>query len=332
MSGNNTANTSALRRAEVYSRLILDEIQDNFLPEGISRDVSDFGDGDTLNIPTVGEVVLRDLDDTADQDIPIDPIDTGNITLTITEFVGSGLALTDKQAEDSHLASEFDALFVPKQLRAIKERWETDLLAQSEKQTQADPNTINGLAHRYVASGGNGQLTLDDLVYAKLVMQKAEVPEQGWILIVDPIAEAAFNSITNLTNVSNNPMFEGIVTTGFAKNMKFLVNVFGFDVFVSNRLPRVGVENVDTSGITTPAPSGNGTSGAASVVCQAMAVTDETIMPYMSAMRRMPRTEGERNPSKNGGQDEFYTTSRWGHGLQRPQSLVSIIISETAYK
>ena len=52
MSGNNTSNTSALRRASVYSDIILDEIKDDFLPGGLHRDVSDFGDGTQLQIPT----------------------------------------------------------------------------------------------------------------------------------------------------------------------------------------------------------------------------------------------------------------------------------------
>lgn len=45
MSGNTTANSSYLRRAEIYSAVILDTIKDDFLPEGIHRDISDFPDG-----------------------------------------------------------------------------------------------------------------------------------------------------------------------------------------------------------------------------------------------------------------------------------------------
>ena len=41
--GNTRSNTPAIRRAEVYSTLILDEIKDGFLPEGLHRDVTDFG-------------------------------------------------------------------------------------------------------------------------------------------------------------------------------------------------------------------------------------------------------------------------------------------------
>lgn len=52
MSGHNTANTLALQRAEVFSSMILDELTEGFLPEGLARDVSDFPDGSKLLIPT----------------------------------------------------------------------------------------------------------------------------------------------------------------------------------------------------------------------------------------------------------------------------------------
>lgn len=327
MSGNTTANSSALRRAEMYSRVILDTIKDQFLAEGIHRDVSDFPDGDTLHVTTFGDAIVRDVYE--DQDRPIDALDTGDITLTITEHKGAGNYITDEMKEDSWKAKEFDAALPMKHLRAIKENYETDLLATSEDmQTAGNANQINGYAHRFVASGTSGVIDLADFIYAKLAMDKANLPEDR-IMVVDPIVGATLDSLTNLVNVSNNPWFEGIVNSGFGKNMKFVKNIYGFDVYMSNRLPHVSSENVDTSGITVPAPSGNGTSAADAVVCQAMCVADALLMPYMGAWRRQPSTEGFRNVQK--GRDEFYTTARWGFGGQRPQSLVSILVNAAAY-
>lgn len=326
MSGNTTSNTSAIIRAQVYSDIILEEIQDNFLPEGLHRDVSDFGDGETLYIPTFGEVVLRDLSE--DVDTPVDAIDTGQVTLTITEHVGAGSYLTDKLRQDSYKAAQFDAAIVPKHLRAIKERYETDLLATVNDQTLANPNTINGLAHRFIANGTGQQLTLEDLVYLKLSFDKAELPDEGRILIVDPIVEATLNNLTNLVNVSNNPRFEGIMETGFAKNMRFIKNIMGFDIFISNRLPRVVSEAIDTSAIGTPAPSGSG-SVTGGIVNVALCAADDMTTPIMGAWRQMPATEGYRNVHKR--RDEFYTTARWGFGLQRTQSIVGLITSDSNY-
>lgn len=328
MSGNTNANTSAIRRAEVYSSLILDEIKDGFLPEGMHRDVSDFGDGDTLFITTFGEAVIRDIAE--DQDTPIDALDTGRITLTITEHKGTGSYLTDELKEDSHQAAQFDAMIVPKHLRAIKEAYETDLLSQQSKQTAGNANAINGYAHRYVASGTNRVLTIDDLIYAKLAMDKANLPSEGRIMIVDPLVEATINSLTGIGDMSYNPRFEGMIETGFAQNMKFIRNIMGIDIFVSNRLPRnAAAETVNTTGITVPTPNSTGVAVAGDIVNQIWCVSDDTTAPIMGAWRRMPQTEGFRNVQKR--RDEFYTTSRWGFGLQRPQSMVSIITSGAAY-
>ena len=327
MVGNTTDNTSALRRAQVYSDMILDTIKDNFLPDGLHRDVSDFGDGDTLNITTFGDVVLRDL--VEDEDTPVDALDSGTVNLTITEHVGSGLYLTDKAKEDSNKASQFDAAFVPKQLRAIKERYETDLLAAfPDGQTSAAANAVNGLAHRWVANGTNQVMTVADFIYAKLSMDKANMPDMGRIMIVDSMVEATLNSLTNLVNVSNNPMFEGVINSGFGKNMRFLKNVFGFDIFVSNRLKQIASEAINTSAITVPAPSSSATvtTGVANV---AMCVADDMTTPLMSAWRRQPRTEPYRNVRKR--RDEFYTTARWGWGVQREQSGLVILTSRTHY-
>lgn len=328
MSGNVTGNSSALRRAEIYSAVILDTIKDDFLPEGIHRDVSDFPDGDTLHVTTFGDAIVRDVHE--DQDLPVDPLDTGEITLQITEYKGAGNYLTDKMRQDSWKAKQFDAALPGKHLRAIQESYETDLLATSESmQTLSNPNAINGFAHRMVASGASGIMTLDDIIYMKLAMDKANLPAEGRILVVDAVVEATLNGLTNLVNVSNNPHFEGVVNTGFAKNMKFIKNVYGFDIYLSNRLPHVSSENVNTTGISVPAPSGNGTSAADAVVCQAMCVADPMIAPYMGAWREMPNTEGFRNVQKK--RDEFYTTARWGFGGQRPQSLVSLLVNAQAY-
>jgi len=327
MAGNTTDNTAALRRAQVYSDMILDTIKDSFLPDGLHRDVADFQDGDTLNITTFGDVVLRDIAE--DVDIPVDALDSGTLSLTITEHVGSGLYLTDEMKEDSNKAAQFDAAFVPKQLRAIKERYETDMLkAFPDSQTTTNPSAINGYAHRWVANGAAQVMTIDDIIYAKLAMDKANLPDEGRILIVDGLVEATLNSLTNLVNVSNNPRFEGVINSGFGKNMRFVKNIMGFDVFVSNRLKQIASESIDASAITVPPPSSSSavTTGVANV---ALCVSDDMTTPLMGAWRRQPRTESYRNVRKH--RDEFYTTARWGFGVQRPQAGLTILTSRTAY-
>ena len=329
MSGNYTGNTDPAIRALVHSETMLEVLQDGFLPDSLFRNVGDFGDGTQLQIPTIGEMTLFDLEE--NQPTPTSAIDTGKIFLTINEHVGVAGYITDELKEDGYKAAAVEAQIVPQSLRAIKERFETDMLATAVSSsnsmvTLSDPNTINGFDHRWVAGTVTaGIIDLADFIYAKIAFDKANVPDEGRIFLCDPVVEATLNSLTNLVNVSNNPQFEGVVTTGFAKGRKFVKNIFGFDIWISNRLPRITTGETIVGGpqdASTVAP-------ASSVNNVFMSVADDSTMPIMGAMRRMPRVEGDRNVSER--RDEFHVSSRWGFGLQRAESLISVITNLVAY-
>lgn len=324
---NNTTNTSPMIKAQVYSDMILDVLSCGFLPEGLYRDVSDFGDGTQLLIPTLGEMALFDL--VEEQPTPMSALSTGQIGLTINQHKGVAGYVTDMLKEDAYKAAAVESAIVPAALRSIKETFETDMLAQAVSSsngmvTTGDPNVINGVDHRWIASGTNGTLTLEDFAYAKLALDKACVPEEGRIAIVDPIVEITLGQLNSVIG-SDNPQFEGIVNTGFARGRKFVRNIFGFDVWVSNRLPRISSEAIT---------AGSGSPGAASITDGVnnifMSIADDQTTPIMGAIRRAPRVEGHRNVSER--RDEYHVTARWGFGLQRAESLVSIISSSTAYK
>lgn len=85
-----TGNTTAFIEAEQYSSFILTNMHDGLLPGTFYRNVSDFGSGTTLNIKTVGDVKIQD----AAEDVALEysPIDTGEVTLTITDYVGRRVA------------------------------------------------------------------------------------------------------------------------------------------------------------------------------------------------------------------------------------------------
>lgn len=326
MSGQTTQTSEALIRRDVYSSVILDELKDDFLPEGATRDISDFPDGSTLYITTLGEVVVKDVGE--DKETPIDTIDTGRITLEIDEHKGAGVYITDEAREDAHQMSQLDAAIPGKMLRGLKEAYETDMLETGEKfQTQADANQINGWAHRFCASGANGELTVEDMAYVKTSMQKALAPDSGIIGIVDPIDEYRLNLATNITAFSDNPQVRGIVETGFAKNYRFIRNFYGIDLYVSNRLPRITDETIDATANGGQAPAGQ--TGGVQVTdghsCIFMNVTDDMVMPFMSAWRRRPDVEYDRNVPLR--RDEYYMTTRYGFGVQRPQSLVTVVTS-----
>ena len=325
MSGNTTLNTTPVIRANVYSQLMLEGLYDmNFFDGVLYRDVTDFGDGTTLTIPTVGELPLYDIDPELEP-YKIAQLDTGTLSLTINRFKQTGGAVTDKLKEDAYLWQEVESRIVPEGMRKIREAFETDLFAAANAgQTAADPNTVNGWSHRWVAGATNNVVSVEDFIYMKLAFDKANVPEEGRVAIVDPVVEATLNNLTNLVNVSNNPMFEGIVNSGFAMGKRFIRNIYGFDVWVSNRLPLIASETI------TGGPQAASTAVTTGVANEFMCLADDMCKPLMSAWRRMPKVEGDRNVQRE--RDEFYVTARWGAGVQRKESLGVIITEVGNYK
>lgn len=320
---NVTSNQAPLIKGQLYSETMLMMINDGFLPEGLHRDVSDFTDGDQINIPVMGETVLRDY--VEDTDVEFDAVDTGQISLTITDYVSSASYVTDKLKQDGYKAAELEASIPGEHLRVIKERYESDMLSQVNKQTLSDPNTINGFAHRWVANSGSttGVIDLEDIAYAKLSFDKANVPDEGRIFLIDPITEMALNTKIGANAYSDNPSFEGLVETGFARGKRFVRNIFGFDIWVTNRLPKV-TETINGG------PHDSSQSVTNGVVNQFLCVMDDQHTPYMGAWRQMPMTEGERNVKRK--RDEYSTTARWGFGLQRSETVIGLLTSSTAYK
>ena len=121
-------------------------------------------------------------------------------------------------------------------------RVETDIFRIGpEQQTSADPNAINGVPHRWVGTGlsggsSNDTIALEDFARARLALEQANMPMTNLVAFVDPSVEFTLNTLTNLTNVSYNPRWEGVITSGLANGMTFKVNIYGFDVYISQFL------------------------------------------------------------------------------------------------
>jgi hypothetical protein len=323
----NTTNTNAFIESQQYSQFILENLHDYLLPEGMYRDVSDFGSGTTLNIKTVGSVTIQD----AAEDTPLNfsPIDTGTITLSITDYVGDAWKVTDDLREDGSQIDTLMAMRAQESTRALGENHETKFLSTANGgQQTANLNLVNGRPHRWVGSAASNArtITLQDFISMKLAFDKANVPAGGRIAIVDPVVEATLNSLTQLVNVSNNPMFEGMVTEGFARDHKFIRNIFGWDVYTSNFLPTL------TAAEAINASSYGLTSETAAVGDKAnvfMCVADDTCKPVMHAWRRAPQTDGWRDNEERA--DKFQVTSRFGLGVQRKDTLGVILTHPTNF-
>jgi len=311
---NVTSNSSPLIRAQVYSQMLQEALKDNLVGMKLAMDVSDFGDGTTYNIPSIGDVVIRDI--TEDSPAVYDAIDTGNFTMTITDFKSAGSYVSRKLLEDGYMGQKLLAAVPRKHLDALMQHFETRLFAVANAaQTAAAANNVNSQAHRIAGSGTSGVVALADFAKIKTSMDKANCPANSRVMFIDPLGEKDLNNLTNLINVSNNPKFEGIINTGFARDTRFLVNIFGIDIYTSNRLPNITSETVNSVAVTN---------GKAAI---AMCVADPDVMPMAMAWRRMPETHGEYN--KDLDREEYVTYCRFGLGCKRKEAMVVLIHNVT---
>lgn len=308
-----TTNSQAFIDAEVYSSFILMNLHDGLLGEQFYRNVGDFGSGTTLNIKTVGSVTIQE----ASENTPLvyNPIESGTITLAMTDYIGDAWYVTDDLREDG---SQVDALMSARSAestRAIQENFETRFLAVAEGgQTNANANAINGFAHRISSAVTNGIFATSQLVSMRLAFDKANVPNNGRVFIADPVVEATLNNLITITN-DVTPFAESILRAGMSSGMRFVGQIYGFDIILSNRLP-TGAFSDGTTALT----------GAVANI--AMCVVDDQCKPVMAAWRRQPKVEGERN--KDLARDEFVVRARFGLGVQRLDTLGVIATSATA--
>lgn len=308
----NRASSTAFIEAEQYSGFILRNLHDGMLPGTFYRNVTDFGSGTTLHIKTIGTVTIQD----GAEEVPFDysPIESGEVTLTITDYIGDAWYVTDELREDGAQVEALMSARASESTRAIQEVFETRFLAKANSsQTNGNPNTINGWAHRIASavatSGSENTITLDHFIRMKLAFDKANAPMAGRVAIVDPTTAATFNRLITITSQVTDfgqRMMEG----GFSREHTYVMNLFGWDIITSNRLPKGSMGD----GTTTV------TNGVANIF---MCVADDNTKPIMAAWRRMPKVEGERN--KDNRRDEFVTSCRFGFGTQRVDTLGVVI-------
>ena len=319
MAGFSTQTNEHLIRSNLWSAQLKDYFEDDLMGTNYVRWITDFPDGDTLNIPSVGQAEVSDYAE--NQAAKYTAMDTGNFTFSVTEYKQSGNYMTEKMKQDSWYASQVLSSFVPKQRRAIMAALETDIMEVCpDGQTASDLNAINGASHRWVASGTNETIIPEDFARALYAFKKASVPAVNLIAIVDPSVEYALSTMTNLVNLSHNKSWEGIVAEGATTGMRFLFNVYGFDVYTSNFLKG----STGTAISETIAGSPNGTAVTSGVANLFFSATPEAL-PMVGLIRQPPKVDSEFN--KDYQRDEYLTTARWGLKLYRPES-VCVILSD----
>jgi hypothetical protein len=326
-----SSNTSALTRSELWSNELKDVLDDELMADGFVRWLDNFGDGDMLTIPSIGELDATDY--VEDQAVSYSPLDTGEFNLTINRYKQAGTYITNKAKQDIYYMSELVSTFVPKQARALKRHLEVDIMNAGQpvtgnpagSQIAGNQNLLNGAAHRKVGAAtlnSKRVLGVEDFAYARFALKKANVPDRNLIALVDPSTEFYMNTLANLANVSNNPRWEGIIANGIGSENHFVANIYGFDVYTSNYLPRSGQNQSGASETIATVASGAGAVG--NLFFSAV----EDLRPWVGAWRQMPKVDGEYN--KDFQREEYVTTARYGVKLYRPENLITILSDPTA--
>jgi len=319
MAGMISSNTDMQRliRSEVYSSELKEILRDEMQAQRYVRMLDGFPDGDTFTIPTIGETTVADC--TEDAAVSYVPMDTAEFSFTVDKYLQSASYMTKKAAQDSFYSAQLEARFVPEQERAIMEHFETTTFASPEVGVTANSaETTDGVAHR-IAGGNAGRIELADFAFARYALKKSNVPDRGMVAIVDPSVEYQLNTLTNLTNVSNNPMWEGIVRDGIATGMRFVANVYGFDVYTSNYLKATVADAALLEADGTTAQDFSSNNGVANLFFS----SDAGANPFVGAWRQMPEVDYEYN--KDYQRHEYVTTARYGVKKYRPEGIVSIV-------
>lgn len=310
MSGFSVASNDHLIRSNLWSNQLKEVFDAELLGMKWVDMITDFPDGETINIPSIGQAEV--LDYAEGQAVKYTGMDTGNFTFSIDQYKSSATYITNKMKQDSFYMGRLVSSFVPKQNRAIMTAMEAKILSVGpDAQTLASTNAINGASHRWIGQGTNETMSVLDFAKALYGLQKANVPMTNLVAIVDPSVEYAINAITNISNVSNNPQWEGIIASGMGSGMRFVKNIYGFDVYVSQFLK----VNAASEQIGSP-------TAAAGVNNLFFSATGDAL-PIVGAVRQAPKVDSSYN--KDLQRDEYVTTCRYAFKLFRPENMICVV-------
>jgi hypothetical protein len=313
MAGFTTGNNEHLIRSNIWSTRIKEVLEDELMGTKYVDMITDFPDGDTINIPSIGQAEVLDYDE--GQAVRYTAMDTGNFTFSINKYKSSATYITEKMKQDTFYMDRLVSSFVPKQSRALMKAMETDILAIGpDGQTASSLNTINGAWHRWVGSGASETMATKDFALAKYALQKANVPMTNLVAIVDPSVEYTLKTLTGLVDLTYNPRWEGVIRDDLSTGMKFVMNIYGFDVYVSQNLKTIGAETINSKTVAAGSVANLFFSAAADVV------------PFVGNIRQAPKVDSDYN--KDFQREEYVTTCRYGFKLFRPENLC-VVITDT---
>jgi hypothetical protein len=313
MAGFTDQSNQFLIRTSLWSRNIKELLLDELNAMKFVKVLSDFPDGYTLNIPSIGEAETADFNE--NQAVKYNQMDTGNFQFSFDQYKYTANSISEKFKRDSFYSADVIAAFVPRQHRALMEAVETRIFAQANAgQTASNPNIINTADHRWVATGTSQALTLADFARAQYALTKANVPMTNLVAVVDPSVAYTLATQANMVNLlSPQQMWGDVSRDGIVTGFKFRFNVFGFDIYVSNYLPGGISETINSVAVT------NG------VANYFFSATPGDTTPWIGGFRQMPTVYSEFN--KDLQQEEYLTIAEYGFKLYRPENMVTILTS-----
>ena len=287
---------------EHFSSFVKILYQEQLMADQLVRWItSEFPDGDKLTIPTFSEMAVNEYSE--GDEVTLSDTNTGKFEFTITENWQSGFTITDQLQQDSAYMGEFLSYYPKALFRALLEKRELQIFELQDEQTAADPNTIDGAAHRLAGSGTSGVIQLQDFMKAKYAFTKSDVPRNMWRAMLDPSVTYTLSGIDNVFRQdvygANSHIKEGIsMSDSLGKFM-------GFDCYETNML--------DTDSGSTDI---DGTTSVADPVYNMFCGAGET---FVGAMREDFNYETWKVSERK--QDAFSVTTRYGLKLYRPEAL-----------
>lgn len=314
MAGYMSTNTQHLIRSALWTKQLKQLLLDDLMGLRYVKPITEFPDGELINIPSLGEADTKDYSE--GQAIRYDRMDTGNFQFSWDQYKYSAHSLTEKFKQDSFYATDVLATFAPRQHRAIMEAVETDILSSGPAgQTANATNTINGAAHRFVATGTGERLTLTDIQKAWFALKKANVPMTNLTAIVDPTVAVTLMQQANVVNLlTPSPKWQDVVHSGIVTGMQFQFSLYGFDFYVSNYLPTL-TDSIDAGAGSLQAAAGVGN--------LFFSAAPGDTLPLIGGFKQTPTVYSDFN--KDLQQEEYLTITRYGFKLYRPENLVTII-------
>lgn len=313
-SGFTVATNEHLIRANLYSNQLTRMFQDDLFAMRFVRTITDFPDGTTLNIPRLGQAESSDFAE--GQAIKYNKFDTGNFTFQIDQYKYSANSISEKFKRDSYWSAQVQSAFAPEQHRALMKAFEARVFDRGNaSQIASNQNLINGVAHRMVGSGTNETIAFKDFMLAEYALRKANVPMRNLVAVVDASVAYAIESNTAISGLlSPIPKWGSVTTDGLVSGFQFRFSIYGWDVYVSNYLPKNIAETVNGKSVTV---------GVANMFFSA---EPGDTLPWIAAFRQMPTVYSEFN--KDLQQTEFLTITEYGVQVFRPENLV-IVLTDT---